>query len=249
MHSNAVKHVFASLNLMRLYYRRYIDDIFGIWLPSPINNNSTWNQFKAALNNWGTLEWVIDTPSHQTVFLDLNISLHNSTITTSTFQKNLNLYLYIPPRSAHPPSCLKGLIAGELRRYWLQNNTKDFISITTKFLERLTERGHQLDKLTPIFQQAAATLVLNLRSTPDIEPDPSTLFIHWEYHPNGIQRKDIRSIYNNILAPHLDYNKMTVAISRPKNLRDILSKSHLTTPPNITVQGLIDDLHHSGTIP
>jgi hypothetical protein len=232
-----------------LYYRRYIDDIFGIWLPSPTNNNSTWNQFKAALNNWGTLEWVIDTPSHQTVFLDLNISLHNSTITTSTFQKNLNLYLYIPPKSAHPPSCLKGLIAGELRRYWLQNNTKDFIAITTKFLERLTERGHQLDKLTPIFQQAAATLDLNLRSTPDIEPDPSTLFIHWEYHPNGIQRKDIRSIYSNILAPHLDYNKMTVAISRPKNLRDILSKSHLTTPPNITVQGLIDDLHHSGTIP
>jgi hypothetical protein len=144
-----------------LYYRRYIDDFFGIWLPPPVNNNDTWNRFKTTLNNWGTLEWIIDTPSLQTIFLDLNISLKNSTITTSTFQKNLNLYLYIPPRSAHPPSCLKGLIAGELRRYRLQNNTEDFVSIATKFMERLVDRGHQLDNLAPIFQQVATAIDLN----------------------------------------------------------------------------------------
>jgi hypothetical protein len=88
---------------------------------------------------------------------------------------------------------------------------------------------------------------LNRHQTPN--NNPSTLFIHWEYHPNGIQWKDIRSTYNSILVPHLDYKKMTVAISHPKNLRDILSKSHLRNPPNITVQGLLDSLHRSDTEP
>jgi len=242
-HENA--NILTEFQPQLLYYRRYIDDIFGIWVPPPVNNNDTWNRFKAALNNWGTLEWIIDTPSLQTTFLDLNISLQNSTITTSTFQKNLNLYLYIPPRSAHPPSCLKGLIAGELRRYWLQNSTENFVSMVTKFINRLVDRGHQVNNLIPIFQQAATAI--DLKRLQNSNDDSSTLFIHWEYHPNGIQNKDIRSAYNNILAPHLDYRKMTVAISRPKNLRDILSKSHLANPPNITVQGMLDVLRCSDT--
>jgi hypothetical protein len=86
--------------------------------------------------------------------------------------------------------------------------------MVTKFIKLLIDRGHQLNNLTPIFQQAATTIDLKRHQTSN--NDSSTLFIHWEYHPNGIQNKDIRSAYNNILAPHLDYKKMTVAISRPK---------------------------------
>ncbi len=49
-----------------LYYRRYIDDILGIWIPSENNNIATWNRFKESLNNWGSLKWVVEEPSHQT---------------------------------------------------------------------------------------------------------------------------------------------------------------------------------------
>jgi hypothetical protein len=84
-----------------LYYRRYIDDILGIWIPSENNNIATWNRFKESLNNWGSLKWVIEEPSHQTKFLDLNIQLKKSTITTETYQKSMNLYLYIPPPFPH----------------------------------------------------------------------------------------------------------------------------------------------------
>jgi hypothetical protein len=98
-----------------LYYQRYIDNIFGIWVPPTTGNNAAWEHFKTTLNNWGTLEWVIETPSNSTVFLDLNLKLEGGTIQTSTYQKSLNLYLYILPNSAHPPICLKGLISGELR--------------------------------------------------------------------------------------------------------------------------------------
>jgi hypothetical protein len=87
-----------------LFYRRYIDDIFGIWLPPP-DDGTTWKNFKETLNNWGKLIWTVKELSTQTNFLDLYVSVKEKSIVFSTYQKPLNLYLYIPPSSAHPTSC------------------------------------------------------------------------------------------------------------------------------------------------
>jgi hypothetical protein len=70
----------------------------------------------------------------------------------------MNLHLYIPPSSAHPLSCLKGLITGELLRYKKQNNNEGFINITTSFLEWMVARGHKLEDLIPLVHEAAATI-------------------------------------------------------------------------------------------
>jgi len=83
-----------------LYYKSYTDDIFGVWIPSETDDNTVWEQFKTELNNWAGLHWKIEDRSNKTVFLDLNIQLIKTKI-TSTFQKDLNLYLYIPLLSAH----------------------------------------------------------------------------------------------------------------------------------------------------
>ena len=152
-----------SANL--LFYHRYINNIFGIWLPSQ-NNTITWSKFKADLNKWDKLEWSIEEPSKETHFLDLNISIRESAINFSTYQKPLNLYLYIPPSSAHPTSCLKGLIKGELQRYWLQNNPKDFEELVTKFIERLHARGHSLANLRHMLLYAASSLSKTQVTTP-----------------------------------------------------------------------------------
>jgi hypothetical protein len=94
-----------------------------------------WNSFKNKLNNWGHLEWIIEEPSRHTVFLDLDISLCNSKIIPKTFQKATNLYPCKPPGFAHPPSRLKGLITGELFRYWIQNKVDDFQHILAEFIQ------------------------------------------------------------------------------------------------------------------
>ncbi len=70
-----------------LYYKRYIDDIFGIWVPPNRNRLATWNAFKTALNNWGKLEWVIEEPFLKTTFLDLKITIEGSSFITLTYQK------------------------------------------------------------------------------------------------------------------------------------------------------------------
>jgi hypothetical protein len=135
-----------------------IDDIFGIWFPSTNHNSDAWQQFKVLLNNWGNLKWKTKEPSTRIVFLDLNIHLQNSKIITSTYQKNMNLYLYIPPLSAHPPSCLKGLIAGEMHCHWLQNSPEKYKSMLLNYIECLLDRGHTLANLTPTLTQAAQAL-------------------------------------------------------------------------------------------
>jgi len=91
------------------------NNLLGIWLQPNNEPDNTWENFKNQLNSWGNLKWKVDQPSNQTTFLDLNLIIQNSAITFSTYQKPLNLYLYLTPLSAHPPSCLKDLIKGEVQ--------------------------------------------------------------------------------------------------------------------------------------
>lgn len=150
------------------HYKHYIDDILGIWIPSE-NNTNKWESFKRKLNSWGTLKWIIENPSYNTQFLDLNLRIENNSITTETYQKTINPYLYILPRSAHPSSCFKGLIFGELRRYWIQNTPEKFQEILQKFIQRLIDRGHTLDSLIPLLTEAAANFERKLN---DPTPQP-----------------------------------------------------------------------------
>ncbi len=52
--------ILPRFNNNLLYYKRYIDDIFGIWIPSADKNPDSWPQFKALLNTWGNLKWQIE---------------------------------------------------------------------------------------------------------------------------------------------------------------------------------------------
>jgi hypothetical protein len=144
--------------LPKFDYRCYIDDILGIWIPTQHNNETSWERLKITLNNWGSLKWKVQDPSLQVQFLDLNIKKENASISFETFQKSMNLYLYIPLLSAHPSSCFKGLIFGELRRYWTQNNPIKFQEMLLNFIHRILDRSHSLQVLTPLLTQVAATL-------------------------------------------------------------------------------------------
>jgi len=130
-----------------------------------------------------------------------------------------------------------------MRRYWLQNNPEAFRDIVTMFLERLINRGNSLESLTPILHQVVSSLdngnVDLIKRTQDSD---NTLYIHRIYHPNGLQRNDIRQLYDTILKPYLNFEKMTVAISRPTNLRDILTSARLKAPPALNLNNLITDI-------
>jgi hypothetical protein len=194
------------------------------------------------MNSWGNLKWDLEEPSQHTHFLDLNITLKENSLDLSTFQKPLNLYLYLPPLSAHPHSCLKGLIKGELNCYWWRNSVTNFQHLITKLVKWFNARGHSVSSLEPIFRQAAATLDNNRVNSNQNTDQDTTLYIHWTHHPSGIQRSDLRRIYNKTLEPHDINNKMIVAISWPKNLRDILTRFTLALPEGSSIQHYITQL-------
>jgi hypothetical protein len=109
----------------------------------------------------------------------LNIELIVSKIHTSAFQKSLNLYHYLPPRFSHPPSCLIGLRAGEMMRYFIQSSQEGFESILEKFIIRLMERSNQLKNIIPILQKKLYNLTTYTLSKP-LKPTP-TLCTYTKY--------------------------------------------------------------------
>jgi hypothetical protein len=95
-----------------LFLRRFIDDKIGVWIDT---DPDQWQNFKSDMNNFGALTWKVEELSRSVKFLDLTIAIgEDRRIVTKTYKKPMNLYLYIPPASAHPPGMLKSIVYGNL---------------------------------------------------------------------------------------------------------------------------------------
>ena len=115
------------------YYKRFIDDVFSIW-DTPDLANSYIIQFN---NVCPTIKFGAITIGRDGIMLDLPVALqeifdsgHTSTYDTVThklYQKERNIYQYIPPISEHKKNIFENFMAQELRRYKLScTNSEDF---------------------------------------------------------------------------------------------------------------------------
>jgi len=87
-----------------LLYKRFIDDVLGIWVVTdPTTDTARWNSFQSRMNEYHGLVWEHSARCTKLDFMDLTLSIKNQRIHTTLFEKSLNLYLYIPPHSGHPP--------------------------------------------------------------------------------------------------------------------------------------------------
>jgi hypothetical protein len=227
-----------TYQLMMPLFRRFIDDIFGIWT----GDDESWEQFKRDTNNFGILTWEFEEPSTTINFLDLTITIESNMITTKTYQKALNLYQYIPPSSAHPITMMRGIIYGLMRNYHRQNTkVKDYNKMAKKHFQRHVARGWDPTLIKEYILSADIKIQANNATTQHtIQPTtPPTeqlsnkqrLFIHWDYHPNDITRRHLRRIYNQhcdrVFKTQLGIEQTTIAYSRPKNIKDTITKAKL----------------------
>jgi hypothetical protein len=244
-----------------LFYARLIDDTFQLWdtakLPPHIPLHDLTRHVEKDMA-FGKLPWEVNPPAREVNYLDLHLSIPpDGRFVTRTFIKPMNLHLYIPPESAHSPGVLKSLIFGNVFRYWLQNShTSDFIGATRDFYTHLLNQGYRSEVLTPIFNQAAATIMARAGKMP--APSGSSagntaeqqIFLHWEYHPRDITRYELRSVYNDILAPllaepPLGIRRLTIAYRNPPNLRRLLTRTQLREPAGDRASLYVENLRHT----
>ena len=236
-------------------YKRYIDDVCGIWIPSDdatIDNNN-WTMFQSDMHNYHGIKWDFQPLGSHVDFLDITIHVTNGVISTTLFEKALNLYLYISPHSCHPPGVLTGLVLGNCHRiYTLCSDRTDTETHLRNFYRRLRRRGYTSSILLPLFQRAHELATTTRPSPTDVERLDSRIFFHTRYNPRNppssqLQRgfatyimhppyeRPLTSIKNNE-GYDIPIEKMTVAYSRPHNLGNLLSyrKLNASTGPSVS---------------
>ena len=190
--------------------------------------------------------------------MDLTISIHDSRIVTSLYSKLLNLYLYLPPQSSHPPGVLNGLISGMIFRiYTLCSDPTDVRARLQDLWNRLLARGYTADKITTPFSKGIdnarnyidpATPAISTKHVPN-------LFFHLRYHPQDPSPQVLQKAWRDTMAlpPHsrpletipvysrdtgedvpFGIDRLIVSYHRPPNLGNMLSYRKLsndTGPP------------------
>ena len=135
-------------------YRRFIDDVIVIWLvdPDPAKDSRQWTSFVALMQDYYGLDWIFEEMSKKVNYMDMTISIREDRIVTSLYEKSMNIYLYIPPHSAHPPGVLTVLVSGNILRIHSLCSEQDDINLRLKQLyARLLVYGYQRNLLISEF--------------------------------------------------------------------------------------------------
>ena len=227
------------------FYRRFIDDVFGIWLYEDTDHNHrAWHEFTSDLNNpYFELEWEVSTLKKQVDYMDLTISIQQGRIHTTLYEKPNSLHIYIPPNSCHPPGLLPGMVHGMIHRtYTLCTNNEDRIARARQFFLHLRRRGYQRQALLPLFHSAIERA--QNYSGPRVQDNNKlkyAMLFHMQYHPNNIPSPEIQHLwYKHIADPDPGHTRplkniqnhkgtkccierLIIAYNRPRNLGNLLS--------------------------
>lgn len=217
-----------------LYYKRFIDDIFTIF-----SSRSEEEKFYVEFNNLHPDIRALGPPAGDSaVWLDLFISKgsrfsSSGVLDLSVYQKNLNLFLYLPYSSYHPRHAKLSFITAEIKRYVKYcSSFDDYITIRDKFVRCLRLRGFPFN----VIQRAASSVCYADRSTLLDHKRSSTVTLRptlvLQHNPSfwslGIRDVLSRSWATLRFAEHAAKFRSPprVAFSNPDSLGNIVSKAY-----------------------
>ena len=128
------------------FYTRFIDDIFSL---------CTRRQADIFIDAFNRIcpDIQLDessiTRERDGVFLDMNLFIkENGTIGYRIYQKDPNIYQYIPPFSAHSKHVFNAFILIEFKRYRLMcSKDSDYNTQLSRFYMRLLQRGYSDEEI------------------------------------------------------------------------------------------------------
>ena len=252
-----------------LFYRRYIDDVIYVWTQTgdTLADQAAWHSFKQQMNACPGLTWDFSPLGRSVDFMDLTISLDGSNqVVTTLYEKKLNLHLYIPPNSAHPPGVLHGLIFGHIRRiFTLCTDEADRYTRTREMFKHLLARGYTGKALEPLFRGAIAkvTAAAPAAATPAATlTNAAPVFFHLRYHPQDPPSPAIQKLWRDLVSQppygmplsrvqnhqgtRVGLDRLIVAYSRPLNLGNLLSYRKLDTGSGPPVSSYLDGESRDG---
>jgi hypothetical protein len=152
-----------------LFYRRYIDDVFAIF----VTDDHAWIFFHAFNGTVPSIQFeeASARAEQEGVFLDLKLTLRQGRIHSTLYQKAANLYSYIPPSSDHRATVFSNFILEEHKRYRLScTDPEDYYHFASLFEQRLLRRGytHKMIALARSRVPTRATLLTGI--TPKLHP-------------------------------------------------------------------------------
>jgi hypothetical protein len=148
--------------------------------------------------------------------------------------------------SLHPNTSIKGVIYALISRYYAQNtHREDYIHFVRLLYRRLRDRGWDKDTIYPIFMEVANKMEsrgkLPAAATSDTTRDDEmdkTLFIHLQYHPHDISRKQIRYLWDKhcreVFQEQIGIERAIIAYSRPRNIGEYVTQAKLHQAPGET---------------
>lgn len=209
------------------YYKRYIDDLFIIWKGSKkdwLLTAGRINQMDPNININFT-----DPALSTTTFLDINVTWdpYNKQFDTSVYQKELNKYMYLTPKSCHTPHTFTGFIKGELTRYArLSSDPFAFNHMKKLFFQRLTDRGYSRTFLNRNFRNVSWSNRLNKRQTSSQKLLP--FVIPYTLRKNHLA---LESLFRRMAKDFEDFipnSKAMLVYSRTANILNLVSSSKIT---------------------
>ncbi len=240
-------------------YSRYIDDGLGAWCHDAgfAIDRQNFLAFQESMNSFGKLTWEFTPLRKEIAFMDLTLRVTPQGIQSRLFEKPLNLYLYIPPHSAHAPGILRGLVVGMTERIFrLTSHWRDKQSALQNLFFRLCNRGYTPSQLRPLFNSALSRI--NNRPLPDPWYDEKRCFLHLPFHPQDPSSTTVQRLFReHLLSPHREpelpdlenysgacirTNRLIVAYHRPSNLKNLLFPRIFRAPANKPVSTFLPAL-------
>lgn len=213
-----------------LYYFRYIDDILILFDNS---KNSLHTLTHLIQTSEGNIFWTIDSPSKEVSFLDTTIFIKDNKISFKIFQKDINIYSYLPFHTYHDKNVLKGFIKGELIRYIrLSTSVNDFFSLRKLFWSRLKARGYSEYFLEPIFASISYSQRQNYLIPKSAQPSENIKLMPFivpfsRRRIHKTLRNGLHQLSESKEAKTLGI-KLLTAYKQPKNVFQLSCKSALT---------------------
>ena len=202
---------------------RYIDDFVGI-ASCPENDIKN---FIAAFNDFHPAIKLTHSISEVSLpFLDINLSITGSRLTTSVYYKTTDSHSYLSYNSSHPPNCINSIPYSQfLRLRRLCSDDTDFSTKAEEMMSFFIQRGYPSHIL-----DAALTRASNTSNQPSKDANANRIPLVITYHPTN--SKIVRILMKNykLLQECPDTMEIfkelpIVAYRRDKNLSDILVHS------------------------